>query len=209
MEPLSRRPGDERRRPAGEIRPRPGRRAKTIAMHSCSRFARAKRDSMSFIRCLTPAASTSIPRVFIRWSIWSRSRPSLWSSPLPAGPAIRPRRSPASPMPMWKWPRPESRPAWPSNSPEKTLAAQAEDGGSQGNNQAPPAQQTESRPGGGLGPPIDAPDPLQKYRWWILGSFAAALIVGGIFIASRQQAANRNARSNASGLSDIEDDEDD
>ena len=89
-----------------------------------------------------------------------------------------------------------------------TLAAQAEDGGSQGNNQEPPAQQTESRPGGGLGPPIDAPDPLQKYRWWILGSFAAALIVGGIFIASRQQAANRNARSNASGLSDIEDDED-
>ena len=31
-----------------------------------------------------------------------------------------------------------------------------------------------SRPGGGLGPPIDAPDPLQKYRWPILGSLAAA-----------------------------------
>ena len=90
---------------------------------------------------------------------------------------------------------------------EGTLAAQAEDGGTQANTQEPPAQ-TESRPGGGLGPPIDAPDPLQKYRWWILGGFAAVLIVGGIFIASRQQAANRNARSNAAGLSDIEDDED-
>jgi hypothetical protein len=91
---------------------------------------------------------------------------------------------------------------------EGTLAAQAEDGGTQANTQEPPAQQTESRPGGGLGPPIDAPDPLQKYRWWILGGFAAALIVGGIFIASRQQAANRNARSSAAGLSDIEDEDD-
>jgi len=48
-----------------------------------------------------------------------------------------------------------------------------------------------SRPGGGLGPPIDAPDPLQKYRWYILGGIAAALIVGGIFVAVRQQSANR------------------
>jgi hypothetical protein len=53
--------------------------------------------------------------------------------------------------------------------------------------------QSASRPGGGLGPPIDAPDPLQKYRWYILGGFAAVLIVGGVFIASRQQAANRAA----------------
>jgi hypothetical protein len=51
--------------------------------------------------------------------------------------------------------------------------------------------QSANRPGGGLGPPIDAPDPLQKYRWYILGGFAAVLIVGGVFIASRQQAAAR------------------
>jgi hypothetical protein len=51
--------------------------------------------------------------------------------------------------------------------------------------------QTANRPGGGLGPPIDAPDPLQKYRWWILGGFAAVLVIGGIFVASRQQAAAR------------------
>jgi hypothetical protein len=48
-----------------------------------------------------------------------------------------------------------------------------------------------NRPGGGLGPPIDAPDPLQKYRWWILGGFAVVLVIGGIFVASRQQAAAR------------------
>jgi hypothetical protein len=31
------------------------------------------------------------------------------------------------------------------------------------------AQQAGSRPGGGLGPPIDAPDALAKYRWPMLG----------------------------------------
>jgi hypothetical protein len=67
--------------------------------------------------------------------------------------------------------------------------------------------QSDSRPGGGLGPPIDAPDPLQKYRWWILGAFALALVVGGVYVASRQQAAARASRAGA-GLSQIEDAED-
>ena len=67
--------------------------------------------------------------------------------------------------------------------------------------------QGDNRPGGGLGPPIDAPDPLQKYRWWILGGFAAALVIGGVVVASRQQAANRAARAQASGLSAMQDDE--
>jgi hypothetical protein len=54
-------------------------------------------------------------------------------------------------------------------------------------------QQPESRPGGGLGPPIDAPPPLQKYQWWILGGLTLALVIGGVFVASRQQATNREA----------------
>jgi hypothetical protein len=53
---------------------------------------------------------------------------------------------------------------------------------------------SNNRPGGGLGRPIDAPDPLQKYRWWILGSCAALLILGGIYIARRQQTTNRAPR---------------
>jgi len=69
--------------------------------------------------------------------------------------------------------------------------------------------QGDSRPGGGLGPPIDAPDPLQKYRWQILGGFAAALVIGGIYVASRQQAANRAVRSKAKGALAAEDHEDD
>lgn len=47
----------------------------------------------------------------------------------------------------------------------------------------------DSRPGGGLGPPIDAPDPLQKYRWYILGGFAAVLALGAFYVATRQQSA--------------------
>jgi len=47
----------------------------------------------------------------------------------------------------------------------------------------------DSRPGGGLGPPIDAPDPLEKYRWFILGGFAVVLTAGGIYIAGRSKTA--------------------
>jgi hypothetical protein len=57
--------------------------------------------------------------------------------------------------------------------------------------QSAPSAQANNRPGGGLGPPIDAPDPLQKYRWWILGGFAAVLAIGGVYVASRQQSAAR------------------
>ncbi len=53
--------------------------------------------------------------------------------------------------------------------------------------------QNENRPGGGLGPPIDAPDPLQKYRWQILAGIAAVLVVCAVYIALRQQAAVRRA----------------
>jgi len=47
----------------------------------------------------------------------------------------------------------------------------------------------DARPGGGLGPPIDAPDPLAEYRWYILGGFALVLAAGAIYIAKRPQAA--------------------
>jgi hypothetical protein len=46
----------------------------------------------------------------------------------------------------------------------------------------------QSGPGGGLGPPIDAPDPLQKYRWWIIGGFVLALAGGAYYVTMRQKA---------------------
>jgi hypothetical protein len=88
---------------------------------------------------------------------------------------------------------------------EGALQTRQEGGGEQG--EAASAQ-PENRPGGGLGPPIDAPDPLQKYRLWILGSLAAALLVGGIYIASRQQAAARAATRQRTPSSAMQEEDD-
>jgi hypothetical protein len=49
------------------------------------------------------------------------------------------------------------------------------------------ASARDSRPGGGLGPPIDAPDPLEKYRWYILGGFAVVLAGGAVYVATRSK----------------------
>jgi hypothetical protein len=47
----------------------------------------------------------------------------------------------------------------------------------------------DSRPGGGLGRPIDAPDGLAKYRWYILGVLLTVLIGGGIWTHERTKQA--------------------
>lgn len=87
---------------------------------------------------------------------------------------------------------------------EGTLAAPSDENGQGG---AQP-QAGANRPGGGLGPPIDAPPPLRQYQWWILGGIAAVLLVGGFFIASRQQSANRAAaRAKGKPLSTVEEDD--
>ena len=46
-------------------------------------------------------------------------------------------------------------------------------------------QGRDNRPGGGLGAPIDAPDPLKKYQLWILGGFAVLLAIGGWVVTKR------------------------
>ena len=51
-------------------------------------------------------------------------------------------------------------------------------------------QGMSSRPGGGLGNPIDTPDPLQQYRWYILGGFALMLAAGGWYVTMRKPAAS-------------------
>jgi hypothetical protein len=90
---------------------------------------------------------------------------------------------------------------------EGTLADPKEEGADQQPTQSAPPQ-AESRPGGGLGPPIDAPPPTQKYQWYILGGLALALVIGGVYIASRQQAANRAARAKGKGFSSLESEDD-
>jgi hypothetical protein len=90
---------------------------------------------------------------------------------------------------------------------------ETQQGGAQGSGEggqpAGGAAQANNRPGGGLGPPIDAPDPLQKYRWWILGGLAGVLIVGGVYVASRQQSAARAAvRQRTSTMPVLQEEED-
>ena len=94
---------------------------------------------------------------------------------------------------------------------EGALQARNENAGQPGEGAATAggnAPQNESRPGGGLGPPIDAPPPMQKYQWWIMGGLVAALGVGGVIIASRQQAATRAGRPiGGTRAIELEDDE--
>jgi len=77
---------------------------------------------------------------------------------------------------------------------EGVLQERGEGGTAQGSSgEQSSAQGRDVRPGGGLGPPTDAPDPLQKYRWYILGGFAAVLAAGAVYVASKQQSAARAA----------------
>ena len=38
------------------------------------------------------------------------------------------------------------------------------------------------QPGGGIGAPINTPDPLSKYKWWILGGLGLLLVAGAAFL---------------------------
>jgi hypothetical protein len=61
-------------------------------------------------------------------------------------------------------------------------------GENQTGGEGPTVAGRDSRPGGGLGPPIDAPDPLEKYRWYILGGFGIVLLAGAVYIMRRSPA---------------------
>jgi hypothetical protein len=44
---------------------------------------------------------------------------------------------------------------------------------------------TGNQPGGGIGAPINTPDPLSKYKWWILGGLALLLAAAAAFLLRR------------------------
>jgi hypothetical protein len=46
-----------------------------------------------------------------------------------------------------------------------------------------------SGPGGGIGEPIDQPDPLSKYKWWILGALGLLLAAAAAFLLRRPEPA--------------------
>ncbi|HET9695333.1 MAG TPA: hypothetical protein VFP40_00620 [Terriglobales bacterium] len=64
-------------------------------------------------------------------------------------------------------------------------AQQPQSGGAMGSGAV-----ADNRPGGGMAPPSDAPDPLHNYRWPILGGFAIVLVAGAVFVVSRSNQQN-------------------
>jgi hypothetical protein len=44
-----------------------------------------------------------------------------------------------------------------------------------------------ARPGGGIGNPIDTPDPLSKYKWWILGGLGLLFAAAAAFLLRKPQ----------------------
>jgi Carboxypeptidase regulatory-like domain len=56
----------------------------------------------------------------------------------------------------------------------------------QGSSEQPSAASGNGgQPGGGLGTPIGTPDPLSKYKWWILGGLALLLTIAAAFLLRR------------------------
>jgi hypothetical protein len=67
--------------------------------------------------------------------------------------------------------------------------AMLQDQNQSASNQSPgaTAAPADTRPGGGLGKPGEDPDPLDQYRWWLLGGLGAALTGGAVYITSRSK----------------------
>lgn len=57
------------------------------------------------------------------------------------------------------------------------------------------------RPGGGIGAPEGTPDPLNKYRWWILGGLAVVLAGGAVYVVKRPSANGTELKPSANGTS--------
>jgi hypothetical protein len=52
----------------------------------------------------------------------------------------------------------------------------------QGAQASGPAGAANGQPGGGIGEPINTPDPLSKYKWWILGGLAIVFVAAAAFL---------------------------
>ena len=84
--------------------------------------------------------------------------------------------------------------------PEAGQAGPEQSSAGQGNSAA-----NDTRPGGGLGNPIDTPDPLNKYKWWILSGLALVLAIAAAFLLRAKPGASPAAASSpvAGGVSPV------
>lgn len=65
--------------------------------------------------------------------------------------------------------------------PGQQGAGQASGDQGSGNGAQATSPANDDRPGGGLGDPIDTPDPLQKYKGWILSGLGLLLVIAAAF----------------------------
>lgn len=69
--------------------------------------------------------------------------------------------------------------------PREQQNAQGGQNAGMGGQDSGPSQDTSTpgtQPGGGIGSPIATPDPLSKYKWWILGGFGLLFVVAAAFL---------------------------
>ncbi len=55
------------------------------------------------------------------------------------------------------------------------------------------AHRRAGQPGGGIGEPINTPDPLSKYKWWILAGLALLLAAIAAFLLRKPAGAGAGA----------------
>jgi hypothetical protein len=67
---------------------------------------------------------------------------------------------------------------------EGAIPREAQGGGDSGQG-AQASSGAGTTPGGGIGEPINTPDPLSKYKWWILGGLALLLAAAAAFLLRR------------------------
>ncbi|MGD1107562.1 MAG: carboxypeptidase regulatory-like domain-containing protein [Terracidiphilus sp.] len=61
--------------------------------------------------------------------------------------------------------------------------------GGQPSDNGPEAGAPGNQPGGGIGQPINTPDPLSKYKWWILAALAVLLAAAAAFLLRKPEGA--------------------
>jgi carboxypeptidase family protein len=82
-----------------------------------------------------------------------------------------------------------------------SMPREAQGGPQQGGDSAPQAAGAAANtPGGGIGEPINTPDPLTKYKWWILGGLGLLLAATAAFLLRKPAGGVTPAYAAAPGL---------
>jgi len=87
------------------------------------------------------------------------------------------------------------RNAQPGASPQAMM------GGGAGGGAATDASAAGSTPGGGIGNPIGTPDPLTRYKWWILGALTLLLAGAAVYLLRGRSGSSAASPVLASGAS--------